>query len=201
MSADKGRLVVTNFNPGAALSYPVSSVPLISVESAHADATDGFWLLGEVADGVRTVVHLGTNALHVFPPEEFKSRNIFNVTVAPDHGLWLVGQLRDEPTKFELGYLRKDQMRWLTSEVALPPMMYPTLTIGAGVSWVRGYAALYRGPLAATGPWEQVTNFPDTSFESALGNAAGRAGQPPSRSSVADRQYGQDGCGSGTHGR
>lgn len=186
LGADKGRLAVTNFNPGVAVNYPVATVPLISVESAHADASDGFWLLGEVAEGGRTVVHLGTNGLHVFPPEEFKSRNIFNVTVAPDHGLWLVGQLRDKPTKFELGYLRNDQMRWLTSEVALPPMMYPTLTIGAGVSWVRGYAALYRGPLAATGPWEQVTNFPDTSFESALGNAdevvfnftGGRSGRP-----------------------
>jgi signal transduction histidine kinase/BarA-like signal transduction histidine kinase len=184
LSADKGRLAVTNF--GAGVSYPVASVPFESVESVHADASEGFWLIGEVESGERTVVHLGTNGVQLVSGSEFKDRNIFAVTVDPEHGFWVVGQLRTDGTKFELGYLRDNQVQWLSAEAPLPPLMYPNLTIGAGASWIRGYAALYRGPLAATGPWQLVTDFPDTSFESALGSAdevlfnftGGRTGKP-----------------------
>ncbi len=183
LSQDHGRLVVTNF--GAAVAYPVADVPLAHVESVHATAGEDFWLVGADAAGERTIAYLSPRETRLIPPGAFQGKYISSVTVDPTHGLWIVAQLRDS-TKFELGFLADSNVLWRTADAPLPPIMYPGLTLGAGASWIRGYAALYRGPLAATGPWEQVTDFPDTSFEGALGRtnevlfnfSGGRSGKP-----------------------
>jgi signal transduction histidine kinase/CheY-like chemotaxis protein len=178
-----GQLVVTNF--GALVVYPIGRVLLAKVESVHATEGADFWLVGSDAAGNRTIAHLTPNDARLIPSAEFQGRYISAVTVDPVHGLWIMTQLHDS-TKFELGYVKDGRVQWLTAETPLPPLMYPNLTIGAGTSWIRGYAALYRGPLTATGPWEQVTDFPDTSFEGALGStnevlfnfSGGRSGKP-----------------------
>ena len=183
LSLDTGRLVVTNF--GASAVYPIADLQLDHVESVHATAGDAFWLVGTDVKGERTIAYLSPTETRLIPPAEFFGKHISSVTVDPVQGLWIVAQLRDS-TKFELGFLANSNVLWRTGERALPPLMYPGLTLGAGASWIRGYAALYHGPLAATGPWEQVTAFPDTSFEGALGNtnevlfnfSGGRAGKP-----------------------
>lgn len=182
-SEDKGRLVVTNF--GAAVVYPVAEVPLAHVESVHVTAGEDFWLVGTDAAGGRTIAYLSPTEAWLIPAAEFQGRYISGVTVDPKQGLWIVGQVRDS-TKFELGFVSGRSVQWRTADGPLPPIMYPNLTLGAGASWLRGYAALYRGPLAATGPWDQVTDFPDTSFEGSLGRtnevlfnfSGGRSGQP-----------------------